>query len=224
MKPNYPAIILGIVILILLMMRGCDQDSIKSLNSINAALADSLHYTKNKLGQETASRLAIQSDRDFFKRQANAINDPYIKRLAAEIQKATVSLTKVKTETTGSGGGWPEMWGDSCDETYHGKFVSVWDSIDITAGRKGIKYSYEVYNEFKVEQFLKSRGLFKKKDLTVSVTNLNPNTRTLALQSFHVNYPIKRIGVGPVVGVGINSSFMPEPFVGIGIQYSLIHF
>lgn len=215
---------LGVILILFLMERGCNETNLRQAQSLLSATQDTLHTVRNKLGQETASRIAFQTSSEYFKRNLKSTTDSMLQKLIKEVTKNTVSATQVKSVTASNGWVWPEMTGDSCDPVYKGVFVSVWDSVNIAASRKKITFGYEVYNEYRIEQELKSKGWFKPKDLIVKVHNLNPHTRTLALQSFHINYPVHRIGIGPVVGVGINSSFMPVPIVGIGIQYSLIRF
>jgi hypothetical protein len=225
MKINWSALALGVILLVLVIYNGCSQSKLNDARNLLAAKDDTIHTLVNRLGQETSSRIAYQTSSDFFIKQLKGSNDSLLISLSKRINKNTVSATDFKTATASQGEWWPDnMSGDSCNPVFHKTFISEWDSIDITADRHRIKYTYEVYNEFKVDQTYKPQGLFKPKQLNISVTNLNPHTKTLALQSFHIPYPVHKIGIGPVMGIGINNSFKPVPFVGIGIQWSLIRF
>lgn len=217
-------ILIGIIVLLLIRV-GCNQTSIREYESVNAALQDSLHHTVNKLGQEVASRKVFQSSAAFFQRQLRASDDSAIQRLIAAIDKSTISASQIRTATAGIDSISSVMAsGDSCNPVYQGSFRSRWDSISVTASRNRITFGYEVYNEFAIEQSLKSRGWFRQPDLLVSVTNLNPHTRTIDLQSFHVNYPKRRFGIGPAIGVGFGGSLSPAPIIGVVASYSIIQF
>lgn len=230
MNPRWDRIaLIAIAIIILLIAKiQCNRNTLDQLYSINAAMGDSLHITTNKLGQEVASRKVFQSSAEFFKRQVRSASDSLVMKLMAEINRSTVSNSHFITSTSSTDSTSKVTTsyasGDSCNPIYRGNYISAWDSVNIRASRDKIVFSYVVYNEFKVEQFLKRRGLFKQPDLTVSVTNLNPNTRTLGLQSFHVPYPNKRFGIGPAAGIGFTGSFQMVPIFGIVATYSIIQF
>lgn len=231
MKIDWRAItLISIAVIILLLCReGCNQVTIEDMRGEKAAISDSLTRTRNALHQETSSRTAWQSSAKYYKAQVNQVGDSLMKVLMKAVRGNTVSATQAVIKTTRSGGDWVDgAFGfdskDPCNPVYSKIFVSPWDSVSIAASSKGIRFDYVTYNSFRIEQAIKKNGLFKKPDLTVTMFNENPYTQTLGLQSFHVSYPDRRFGIGPVIGLGWSTSLVPAPIIGIGITYNLLRF
>lgn len=66
---------------------------------------------------------------------------------------------------------------------------------------------------------------YEKKKPFVDVINFNPYSSTKILRSYQVLVPKeKRWGIGFSSGVGINSKFRLQPFIGIGVNYNVFKF
>lgn len=84
-------------------------------------------------------------------------------------------------------------------------------------------YNLKVYNKYSIVLGEEKDGLFKRKSY-VEITNYNPYSETTSLRTYQVSQNKKSFSFGPQIGVGFNSDFKLEPYLGIGIQYSLIKF
>ena len=99
-------------------------------------------------------------------------------------------------------------------ETVH---TDKWQTYSITAGPDSIKLQYVSYNEYSIKtEFVRNgkglKAFFQPKVLQVSITNENPRTQTLGVDSWHV--PVKK-NTGLRLGTGIA--------IGVGIGYLLFH-
>lgn len=82
------------------------------------------------------------------------------------------------------------------------------DSIDVVLGREKTGFL----------------GLGKGKPFA-DLTSHNPYTEIKTFRTFQVKEkPAKKIGIGPGVYYGIGSGFIPQVFIGIGIQFNFIRF
>lgn len=99
-------------------------------------------------------------------------------------------------------------------ETVH---TDKWQSYSITAGPDSTILIHTSYNEYSIKtEFVKNgkglKAFFQPKVLQVSITNENPQTQTIGVDSWHV--PVKK-NTGLRLGTGIA--------IGVGIGYLLFH-
>ena len=82
-----------------------------------------------------------------------------------------------------------------------------------------------IRNEYSVIIGKESQGWFKSKKSFVEIINENPYSETKSLRTYRVQSKgDKKISVGPFIGYGITNNLQFQPFIGVGIQYSLIKF
>lgn len=85
--------------------------------------------------------------------------------------------------------------------------------------------NFKIKNEYEVIIGQDKKSLFKKGKSFAEVKNLNPYTETTSLRTYQVSTPkLKRWGVGPQIGFGLNSNFTTGAYVGIGLHYSFFNF
>lgn len=65
----------------------------------------------------------------------------------------------------------------------------------------------------------------KKRFLQLDVTNKNPYNHITGLDAYRVPLPKpKKFGIGVVGGYGFANGIEPRPFIGVGLNYSIIRF
>lgn len=94
-----------------------------------------------------------------------------------------------------------------------------WIAYNIRASKDTTILGLSVVNKYAV-----ILGYNKKKPF-VDVINYNPYSSTRILRSYQVLVPKeKRFGIGFSSGIGIGQGLKLSPYIGIGIQYSVIKF
>jgi hypothetical protein len=236
MKDNWFTVILMMAVFIMgvILLRTCNNPT---QGDMIIQLQDSLVKTKNKLEQETASKMVIVGDYNKLLSLAGRSNDSLLNLLKSSLRKNTLSSTAVKTKThertttatrivhikrpdgkpntlqldtnVRTSEGIMETL-DGADTTTEGTIESdvdtvsdsltfpvytttyqdEWRTYAITATQDSITLDYTGINMFDVKQEWQTqakgiKGWFKPKVLQVSITNLNPHTETVGLQSFH---------------------------------------
>lgn len=198
-----------IVILCLFMYNGCNER--KQLASNVDAMNDSLHISVNKLGQEKATTLLLVGGYETLLKS----KDSTIRKLGAITNKHTIASTVINNHTTNEGTtktqivydtlylGVKER--DTIFPTYKTAWKERWSEGTITATKDSISRSVTFYNEFNIVQSFEKesglKGFFKPRVAKVSVTNLNPNTKTDALASYTKPLPKQHRWVYVVGGI-----------------------
>ena len=194
---------------------------LRERDSLLLAQSDSLHTYRTAEWLQVAERRVYATTLD----QLKDINDSLIKEIVKHGTKNTESATVVVTKTSFIGKSKTIIGFDSVfssgirvnnsDTTrgvspvYQTSYCDDWQRYDIYASRDSIQLSYVGINEFIVTQEWRKDGkglkaFFKPKVLEVGVTNKNPYTETIGLQSFHVTQPKARgatvFGIGIAIG------------------------
>lgn len=109
---------------------------------------------------------------------------------------------------------------------YESKWMNKWENGYILASKDSVYHLIKINNELEIIQGFKKKPLFsfKKIPLEIQVKNLNPNTETKELRDFTVKNPETRFGLGVNAGVCFTGDLQLKPYVGIGVQYTLIRF
>lgn len=210
-----------IILAFFLFIKGCNTpiDSSKYISkAMFDASQDSLHLSRNALGQQVAeTKLMFGTISDLKKLSSS--KDSSIQKLIALVNKKTISATVVSNTTSNTVGSHTTITHTDTVRkdsliyiypTYTLKpVVTKWDSIVGIASRDSFKVSYKVFNSFDITQeFEKQKvagSLFKKKVPVIKVLNLNPHTETRELKSFAVQTPKQKKGYifasGVVIGL-----------------------
>lgn len=183
---------LSIIVLLLLQLRSCQKAGMTE--GVLQAQRDSLYVTKNRLGQETAVRLAMVGTVSELKRSVIA-KDSLLRDLSSRLNAATISLTMVKNQTTSQTAAPTTVAGNDTSVVNDTVFVypqytttyqDKWERYSIRALRDSIYLEHTAFNYYAISQNYRKQGFFKPKAVEVSVMNMNPKTVTVEAQSFLV--------------------------------------
>jgi hypothetical protein len=215
---NRIAIFALIALVCFLLFRSCDKSNeIQRFKTNNAILKEDVKYTKSKLGQEIASKSALEVSLKELKK-GYWIKDDSLKDITRgfkKIQSATIIKTKYKVDTV-------TIVYDSPGKEY---FKREWSKITPHFTISGV--STNAYTRIDSLTLLNTQRLvigtkkgFFNNQLTASITNSNPYIITTDILTQSVSIPNKRFGVGFFAGVDV----LGKPTVGVGVTYSLIRF
>lgn len=215
-------ILFGIsIFLAYFLIRGCDtpidKDKYISKELFDAA-NDSLHITRNNLGQEvTKTKLMSGTISGLMK--LNTSKDSSIQKLLKLVDKKTIGATVISNTTSGSATTSTQVIPK--DTIKNSDLLSVvypeykfnkgdtlknkWEQVYATANKDSFHLYYKIFNEFDVVQKFERQHvegkLFKKRVAVVQVTNLNPKTTTTELKSFVKEMPKPKKGLVFVGGI-----------------------
>jgi len=165
-------------------------------------LNDTITYLKDRNGLISAEKHSLQLTVGELK-DLELINKD-LKRKIGKL-KNLVNSTTVSTVTT-------DTIVITLEDTIGGTFFweDSWLSINGRINKSKLSLGYSLENEYEVTTYWKRKGLFKRKELTVSVKDLNPNVRTTDIQSITIKKePIKWYETrGFFYGVGIISGIL----------------
>ena len=100
-----------------------------------------------------------------------------------------------------------------------------WVYGNTKANRATTEVDLKIRNEYAVVIRQEKKGLFSKPITYAEVINRNPYTETTDMRVYQVTTPKpKQFGVGPVIGIGYTTSNKIEPYIGVGLQWSLFRF
>ena len=202
------------------------------IGSLNAELTtwkdkDSLSHAKIQIieTEKTKDFLSLQSkDKDIIKLQKTV--KQYEKQIKNQGSVTNfTSETKITTKDS--------LVTDSvCGKcSFYFSNSNPWFSVDAsiyptdTPNQLSLSLDLKVKNEYSVIVGEEKQGLFKKPKPFVEVLNHNPYSETESLRTYQVSTPkLKRWGVGPQIGFGLNSNFTTGAYVGIGLHYSFFNF
>lgn len=237
-------VISGIILLILYLFRGCEAEArLTEVETMNEALRDSLKTWRDKEGNFKAKITLLQTENaeTFIKLTTK---DEEIKKL-----QDLVAKNKNKLKTQGSASIFTTDanidlksktqivlvdTSKPCNPTYKtnfeimgtGKYEKtkwVWGVVEATKDSTtiGMRFHEEIDVVLGQEKtgFL---GLGKPRPFA-EVTLHNPFNKVSTLKSFDVTPPKpKRFGIGPTLSYGVGSGFVPQVFVGVGVNWNLI--
>lgn len=183
-----------ILVLCVCLRNGCKQS--ESFEKMYKASADTLHQTRNELGQQKTTTTLLYGSVNGLK-NLHAIDSSALSKVQKMVDKLTISATylatitgnNIKTPTgkvlihdtikgkNGISYVYPE---------YSTQYENKWERFKVVANKDTTKVDYKVFNEFELVQDWKRNGLFKRKTAIATVLNLNPHTETKEFQTFTV--------------------------------------
>lgn len=181
--------------------------------SMYNAASDTLHQTRNELGQQlTTTSLLYGSVSDLKK--LHAADSSALAHVQKMVDKLTLSATYLATATGNVINATPQIvedrdtvWHDSVAyiyPEYKTAYENKWERFNIRSNRDSTIVDYMVFNEFELAQKWKKNGLFKRKTLEASILNLNPHTETKEYKTFTVKEDkgnrLRDIGIGILAG------------------------
>lgn len=236
-------IVLGVLILAAYLIKGCEAEhKLAQTETMNKALGDSLKTWRDKEGDYKANITLLENENADYFTKWNTTDSTVIKlqALVAKYKKQLDkkgSATVITTDADINLSNPTVVTRDSiapCDPTYTspfeiygtGKYEKtkwVWGLTTATKDSTtiGIRFHEEIDVVISQEKtgFL---GLGKPRPFA-EVTLHNPFNKVSTLRSYSTTpLPAKRFGIGPVCAYGIGSGFVPQFFVGVGINWNLI--
>ncbi len=208
---NIALLVLAAVVVVLLWF-GCNQRKKRvEQNAMYEAAADSLHYSNDSL---TASIQVIEASRekDFLNMQTKDETIRNLQRVVKDYKGKLASATIATTTTTESGATKAIfLKPDTVIENDTVKIYPVyftdwrdqWSIGSITASHDSIVRDIKIKNQFEFTHGYGRWNPFKKRELTVTMVNKNPNTITSELRTYTLKQSEKRFGVSVNVGYGV---------------------
>lgn len=207
-----------IAVLILISWKSCNNAN--SFQSAYEASQDTLHQSRNKLGQEETKTAMFYGKYSDLK-NIHANDSSTIGKLKQLIDRNTISAT-VFSATTGNNISSSTDTVISRDTVWKNNIAYVfpeyrdtintkWEYMTIAANKDSMNIQYKVFNEFHITQSWDRSGFLKRKIPMAAVTNLNPHTHTTELQSFtlkenrgnRIRDGLVGFGIGALLATGI---------------------
>lgn len=215
----------------------------KSLEYYNqrGIYSDSLTVYKNKLGEEYAAKNTLIMDKATLKKYNDELWEEYKKIkdnplvLTNTVLKTEIKEIEGKHDTTYIA---PNIQNPELkDYTFEWSAKdSVWymmQGVTKVSGKDVQNFSTRI-PEFRMNSNLKLNLIETKENLQVVAKTDNPYINIDDISSVVIDprksktlkkyFPQKRWGIGPQVGVGLTSDLKFRPYIGVGIQYSIINF
>lgn len=195
------------------------NNNIKNLEAINQELT----YYKNKEGKEVASKLSLKGENENLKLMLSVLNDStdQLKKLLKEYKKvsgAVYTETIVKIDTI-------KVPYYIEGKTFNKSFEIIENNYSfsgISSNEGLIINNIQIPNKQSIVIGEKKTS-FLKTEFKINVVNSNPYIKTTMAESYIYKEKKKRIGLGFQFGYGI-SNLTLTPYLGFGINYSLINF
>jgi hypothetical protein len=230
-------IIVGVVLAILLYLDKCSgtRNKVDELNSVIAALNDSVRYYKNQDSNNVATIRTIQTEKtktflqlqtkDREVQELQATVKEYKSKLVAgssvtnalleTLSKTTSPTIITKTDTVRGNDSVVYLY-PTYKDTAKAK-DKKWIDYTVIANKDSITLDLDIKNKFSVIV-----GEEKGKPFADVVTE-NPFTKVKTLRTYQVTVPKpKRIGIGPSFGYGFSDSFKRQFFLGVSIHYDIL--
>lgn len=230
-------IFLIIIIIVLLAGGGyylrSQANKINDLEEVSDTASDTLETYRNKNGQlvgeiksfdlvKKGVLLNLKTNDETIKALQDVVKG-FEGKLAAAIVARSETSEKGATATKISGGDTVKS-GDTVFiyPIYSTDWAEKWSEGIITASRDSITRDIKVKNDYSFTIGKKSNAWFKKREVVVNMTNLNPNTATKELRSYNVKQQPKRLNLVVYGGAGYQFGVGIVPQIGIGLGYTLI--
>lgn len=228
------AILIGILVVailgVLFWIKSCNKGKPDII-----AIKDSSQYWKNKYGEENISKK--QREQDFNTTTAGYLDsiaklhntkERLINEVAVLKQKGTVRIItpgapEIVYKDTGSTK-FVELSGVTNVRQH---FENPWyrADVDISVAGDSSSIALETFDTLRyVAKTVKEGSIFNRRTyLQVDAVNTNPFNKISGLEVYRKPLPKpKKIGIGVQVGYGFSNSLKPSPYIGAGIQYSII--
>jgi hypothetical protein len=212
-------VILALLALVcFLLVKNCDRaKDVERFKSNNAILKDSVTYSESKLGQEIASKRALDVTLKELKEgywiKDDSLTD--ITRKFKKIQSATIIKTVAEIDSI------KIPYKNPANEYFNQSWSKETPLFAISGISTNSFMQINTLRLFNTQRLVigTEKGFFNN-TLSVQVTNSNPHIKTTELLTQSVTIPNKRFGVGLFAGIDITG----KPTVGVGLNYSLFMF
>lgn len=231
-----------IAVILFFYLKSCENNNITT--NLYEATQDTLTTTRNKYGQQEnkIGILEATNENQFLNIKTNDSTIIHLQNQVKKYKGKLQSATFTSTETLDTGTtivvitSADTIIGKDSLVYIYPKYETEWDEKwskgEIIARRSGIFRKILTKNEYEFTQGLEKRtkgikGIFKKREPVVTMTNLNPNTVTKELRTFTVKTPKKRFSFGLQGGYGMmlnDNGINTGIYGGIGFEFTIIRF
>ena len=198
---------------------------LQQVNQVIQTQTDSLSVYKAKYGTEHAQRLAVEGSYTVLKNYYNDLLDSISRRTVAK-QKNIKAVATAGVEAIGEIALKVDtVYTRDTLKIYNFTYSDRWINLSGNIGNQN-NLTYKTYDSIVLTTYAKPSGFLGlgKKHTYVDGYSLNPHSRITGLQSLLLTSERdKKFGIGIQAGCGYNGGQW-APFIGIGIQYSLIRF
>ena len=230
-------IVVLVLLFIVLLTRNCTQErQIANGKAINMAMGDSLQTWRDKEGNYRAKIGLIQSEKaEYFLQMQSA--DTTIKKLQKLVKeqeskiKHGGSIAVINTDASIHAISPSHVSGatvvhDTIFANYKSDFnLKGWVYGTVTSSRINTEIDLKFKEEIDVTIGTEKTGflgLGKGKPFA-EVTLHNPYNKVNTLRAYSTKpIPTKQFGVGPVLAYGVGAGFIPQVFIGIGVNWNII--
>jgi hypothetical protein len=214
---NFASAVL-IIVLFILLFRSCEKNI--DTKQAYAAVNDSLHITRNKMGEQVASIQIIRTENkkqflELHSKDSIIIALQGIVRRTKNIQSAIIFNASTGSSVNGSTvvHSRDTIRTDSVVYVYPEYSLArhtKWDSVSVRSNKDSTHLEYKIFNNFEITTSYKRSGLFKGKTPVIDITNKNPYTETVALRAYEVKCDCKRM---PFFVAGLGIGLAPSIFL-----------
>lgn len=205
MKLHSLEICLIVAMVVCIMLATCNSCKPHLQPTVNENI---LQYQKDSL--ESRNHAIVMEYND-FKKASLRKEDSLLKLIQTRVNKNTVAAIGVSIKTTEHFTGptvvakRDTVKGD-CNPEYTFEKSDKWSEVHAVANRDSFTLDFTSKDILFIHAQWERRGLFKAPDLTLTVENMNPHSRTIDQQAFIPAMPKPKrliwLGGGVVIGVG----------------------
>ncbi len=227
--------ILLLIIVGILLFRSCKGDiDLKEQIGLYEAAQDTLHQTRNELGQQVSSIALLKADnkKDLLRMKTDDSTIIALQVLVKEYKGKLKTATVLGTSTNDNGNSgtttdYDTIYTDTgsyVSPVYKTEWEEEWSIGKIIATKDSISRDIKIKNDFEITVGdEKQKGLFKKKKSLVTITNKNPNTITTELRTFVIEPQKKKVSIGLGVAYGFDIiGLKPTVVVGPTLHIPII--
>jgi hypothetical protein len=210
----------SLVLVSFLFFRSCEnaQSDRRQLHTLLNATEQEIEYWKDANGTNKARAITYASEIQILRKHYTVLDSlklevkglkKNLSNLESSIQASTVTErhsieTRLIPDSAGHKFAYKDNWLEIKGTVATDKLM-----IDKLISRDSLSFV----------SYYRSKGFFKRPELTIEATSYNPHSRFTGVRQFKVEEPAKRFSVGPYLGVGVNGVQ-----IGVGVQYSVLRF
>lgn len=221
---NTLAKLLNMILLIILVVciKTC-MDQEKKTGQLNSAIktaGDSIHYWRDRYGNEHARRKLTEGDHSALElihgRQMDSLTD--LLRISKKQLKAVSAVGSEISQTV-------PLTVDTVfinnQPVYELRYQDHWTSIIGQVKADSSWLHYFIRDSLVITTYTKRKWLLGRKETFVDAFSQNPNLHIKGLTSYKLSESRSRLSVGPYFGIGYCNGTI-TPSLGFALQYSLI--
>jgi len=226
-------LLIAVVLLFFSNLRSCSnrKELEHEQEELIAALADTVQHFTNKQGEQVAQIQTLRDERakDFVKLKTKDEEIIQLQQRVKEYQKklskpgSSVTNTKTETQIDTTIKTEPEpviiVRSDTAYPVYKSSLKNKWVDISIRADVDSTDFKLKTYDEYSTIVGYDK----KKKKWFTDVISSSPYTSVKTTRTFQTKLPKpKKWAIGAVAAYGVNKTFQPDFFFGVGVMKTFL--